>query len=566
LRGNERLRFPFLHSFSISPSGDEAKLKFEEDDSMVAINKVQEMTGVKTKTYEGGVGYLLSFKEQLVEFFSLGLLNGNFYQTQEEVLKNAKDLFEKALRECPEFATKAAVYGNNVNGLKLVPTIWLVYLSTLEDKSLFKKAFPRIIRNPKMLHDFMNICRKGGIRKGYGRGMKAITNQWLVDHLNEYQVSRNKGKLEEIIKVSRPDSKKQSPLFQDFMNYISNGELTFPRAKALKDVIAFMEEGTLNDTVFALIEANRLQLEELKHATYNLSETDKHKLYEVMYKGLNYAALILNLVALERVYAVRTHVEKKWIVKNGKYQEFKQTIVDETDIPQHVIDMIVSRIEDVEMYRKSNMLPFALLNAEKMVVTPEFKRAIGNVLRKVAQEAFEIDKSISLLVGVDTSSSMGGHKVTDTGSLSAMDVATIFGAMLKKSHANTNVHAVATHIKHVDLAKQEDVFDMARKIERTDVGYGTYFEQLMRVYQGEKYVLLLTDNMQADNLEKRWIGTKKPEGAKLIIWKLCPNGITISKHPSVIQVAGYSDRLLGLVKNIIEGKAGQVEEVEKVVL
>ncbi|MFF2531616.1 RNA-binding protein [Brevibacillus sp. NPDC058079] len=538
---------------------------------MVAINKVQEMTGMKTTTHEGGVAYLLSFKEQLVEFFSLGLLNGNFYQTQAEVLKNGKSLFEKALRECPEFATKAAVYGNNINSLKLVPTIWLVYLSTLEDKALFKKAFSRIIRNPKMLHDFIEIARKGGIRQGLGRGVKKVVNDWLKEHLNEYQVSRNKGKLDEIIKVTRPNSKEAPEEFQCYMEYISKGKLTVSRAKALKEVIEFMEQGTLNDTVFALIEANRLQLEELKHATANLDHIQKRSLYSAMYKGLNYSALILNLVALERVFALRTNADNfgrvdKVIQKNGKQMRFAQIQVVETDIPQDLIETVVQKIEDVEMYRKSNMLPFALLNAEKMVVTPEFKRAIGNILRKVAQQTFEIDNSLSLLVGIDTSGSMQSNSVTDTGSLFASDVSTIFGAMLKKSHAKTDVHAIATYIKPVDLAKQEDVFDMARKIARTDVGYGTYFEQLMNVYKGQKYVILITDNEQADNLERRWIGTNKPEGAKLIVWKLCPNGITISKDRSVVQVAGYSDRLLGLVKNIIEGKSGQVSEVEKLVL
>lgn len=531
---------------------------------MNKMNKIQQMTSGAATTHEGGKAYQMSFKEQLVEFFSLGLLNGNFYQSQDEVLKNAKGMFERALAECPEFATKAAVYGNNVNSLKLVPTIWLVYLSTLEDKSLFKSAFGRIIRNPKMLHDFIEISRKGGIRKGLGRGMKKVVNEWLAEHLNEYQVSRNKGKLEEIVKVVRPFN--QDETFQRFMKYISKGEITFPRAKALKDVLSFMEEGKLTDTTFQLIEANRLQLEELKHATKTLSDEDKKKLYEVMYKGLNYNALMLNLVALERVFATRTHVESKYIVKNGRHQEFKQTVVDETDIPQRIIEMVASRIKNVEMYRKSNMLPFALLNAEKMVVTPEFKQAIGSMLREIAQEAFQIDSSIALRLGVDTSASMRSHAVTDTGSLSASDVSTIFGAMLKKSHTNTEVYAVASYIKHVELRKQDDVFNMARQIASADVGYGTYFEQLMRNYKGEKFVILITDNEQADNLERSWLKAQKPAGAKLIVWKLVPNGIKISKDPSVVQVAGYSDRLLGLIKNIIEGKSGQIEDVEKVVL
>lgn len=527
------------------------------------INSVIQMTSNKKTTFEGGVGYEPTFKDTLVEFFSLGLLNGNFYQSQEEVLKHAKGIFERALKECPEFATKAAIYGNNVNSLKLVPTIWLVYLSTLEDKTLFKIAFPRIIRNPKMLHDFMEIARKGGIREGIGRGVKKVMNDWMKEKLNEYQVSRNKGKLSEVIKVTRPTVKDEE--FQRYMKYIAKDELTFERAKALKEVISFLEKGELTESVLGLIESNRLQLEELKHSTKNLSVEDKKSLYESMYKGLNYAALILNLVALERVFATETRKEQKLILKDGRYQQFTQNVVVETDIPQSILDMVSKRIGDIELYRKSNMLPFALINAERMVVTPEFKQAIGKTFRIIAEEAFSIDPELKVMLGVDTSASMK-TEVTDTGSLRAIDVATLFGSLIKKSHTQTNVFAVATNMKPVPVKKQDDVFTMASQIAGTHVGYGTYFEQIMDHYNGEKYVILFTDSEQADNLERKWLKVKKPEGAKLIVWQLKPHYTRISKDPSVVYVSGYSDRLLGLVKNIIEGKAGQIEEVEQISL
>jgi len=131
---------------------------------------------------------------------------------------------------------------------------------------------------------------------------------------------------------------------------------------------------------------------------------------------------------------------------------------------------------------------------------------------------------------------------------------------------NPNIFAVAGSMKRADVNKQEDVFTMARKIESLNVGYETYFEQIMNQYNGEKYVMLITDSEQADNLEKRWLKAVKPEGAKLIVWQLKPYHTRISKDSSVVYVCGYSDRLLGLVKNIIEGKAGQIEEIEKVLL
>ena len=85
------------------------------------------------------------------------------------------------------------------------------------------------------LHDFMEIARKSGIRQGLGRNIKKVMNNWLVDNLNEYQVTRNKTKLKEIIRVTRPNNKDE--VFQNYMRYVSRGELTFPRAKALKKVI-----------------------------------------------------------------------------------------------------------------------------------------------------------------------------------------------------------------------------------------------------------------------------------------------------------------------------------------
>lgn len=529
---------------------------------MSNLEKVQNMTNGRKINFEGGVGYELDFKEKLVEFFSLGLLNGNFYQTQEEVLKNGKELFEEALEKCPEFATKCAIYGNNVNSMKLVPTIWLVYLSTLEDKTLFKKAFPRIIRNPKMLHDFMEIARKGGIRQGLGRSIKKAINDWLVENLNEYQVSRNKGKLKDVVKVTRPNFKGEE--FQNYMKYLIKDEITFDRAKALKEVIAFMEEGKLNETTLELIEKYRLQLEELKHSVHHLSQEDKKSLYTKMYKGLNYTALVLNLVALERVFATKTQVVYNGIYQNGRYKMIKQTKVVETDIPAYLVDFLSQRLSDVEAYRRSNMLPFALINASRLVVTPEFKSALAKLFQTVSEEAFSLPSNEKLFVVVDTSASMR-EAVNDTGSLSCVDVASLFGSLMKKSHSNTRVFAVATDMKEVELHKQDNVFTMAKQIENTKVGFGTRFEQIMRHYNDEKYIVLITDSVQADNLEREFL-RKRAKGAKLIVWQLIPYGTRISKNPSVIYTYGYSDRALSLIKNIIEGRGLQIEEIEKIEL
>jgi len=524
---------------------------------MMNITKIQQMTNTQMISKEGGIAYQLTLKEKIAEFFSLGLLNGTFYQTEKEVLDGARNLLEEALEKEPVFATKSAIYGAEVNSLKLVPTIWLVYVSKLEDKTLFKQAFSRIIRNPKMLHDFMHIARKGGIREGLGRGVKKVVNEWLYNHLNEYQVTRNKGKLSEIVRVTHPNN--NAPSFDSYMQYLRKEKLTFPRAIALKNVLSDLNKGVYVESTQKLIEEHKIQLEELKHGIESLSVKDKKSLYMAMYRGLNYTALILNLVALERVFATRTAT----VEKHGQRGCFLQEQVIETHIPTDFLEVILSKIKDVEGYRRSNMLPFALINAERMVVTPEIKQAINDLFKKVSEMVFQIPASTSLLVNIDTSGSMG-DALTD--SLKVSDIANLFTALVKKSHSSTRLFAVASNIEQINLRQQENVTDMVNTIRNTKVGHGTYFEQIMDKYDGEKYVLLLTDSESADNLEKRWMRTSKPNGAKLIVWQLSPDYIHLSKDASVVYVCGYSDRLLGLIQNIIEGKTGQIEEIEQISL
>lgn len=522
---------------------------------MNTIDKVKAMNPDMMLTKEGALAYNNSFKERLVELFTLGLLNGTFYTKQEDVLKNAGELFQRALKEEPEFATKCAIYGAVEGKLKLVPTIWMVYISTLEDKSLFKKSFPQVIRNFNMLYNFVEISRKGGIRKGLGRSAKREVNTRFIQLINEYQATRYKNKISDIAKVTRPLSKDED--FQKLMRYVSKGELTFPRATALKIVISGLETGQYSLYMDSLVREHSIQLEEVKHSVSTLLPEDKQRLYATIYERLNYNALILNLVALERVFA--TKVRKEYVYNPSIGQSFEQEVVVETEIPSVIIDMVSAKIANKEGYKRSHMLPFALIQANKKVVTPEFQQALGKLLRDVAQEAFVIDKNKSLLVGVDTSDSMTGYSL---GGLTPMEIATLFGSMVKKSHSNTNVVAVATTSKKVDLHTQDDVFKMANDIKDTDVGYGTQFNKLLQAYQDENYVILFTDNVSADSIENAWLKISQKTGAKLIIWQLAESGHKVSKDSSVIYVRGYSDRLLDLVRTIIESDGDQMKDIE----
>jgi 60 kDa SS-A/Ro ribonucleoprotein len=79
-------------------------------------------------------------------------------------------------------------------------------------------------------------------------------------------------------------------------------------------------------------------------------------------------------------------------------------------------------------------------------------------------------------------------------------------------------------------------------------------------------VIILTDSETADDFEADWKKNAKRKGAKLIVWQLQAYRIKLSNDPSVVYIAGFSDRLLSLVKSIIEDRGNMLEEIDNVVL
>jgi 60 kDa SS-A/Ro ribonucleoprotein len=535
---------------------------------MTQVQAYADFLNGKTTTYEGGVAWKMSLKETVAEFFSLGLLNGMYYQSREEVMRDAAEIFSKALSECPEFAAKAAVYGHERNSLKLIPLIWAAYASTLEDKTLFNRVFPRLATNVNLLHDFVEICRKTPIRKGLGRGIKRAVNNQLHKLANEYSVSRNKTVIGEIAKVSRPLFKDEA--FQSYMRYAAKDELAFNRAVELKRAIEKIAKNEVDDDVLFAIEKYHFQLEELKHAvTKDLGKEAKRALYASLYKSLRYAALILNLAALERVFAVETMT----VQKRGKRGTFRQEAVIRTEIPADIEDMVCAKIRSTADYRASNMLPFVLISAQRMVTNEKFKTAIADVLNACAAETFELPwteaghAEIDILVGVDISGSMD---VMVNDSLSARDISTFFGALLKLSvrklsHQAVKVCALSNDCYPV-VFKSESLFAMADEISCSGNHGCTYLGKLLKEYSDQKYVIILTDSETADDFEDKWKKTVRHKGAKLIVWQLQAYHVKLSNDPSVIYIAGFSDRQLSLVKAIIEDRGNMMEEIENVAL
>ena len=130
--------------------------------------------------------------------------------TQEDYLNNTgykdiicrygKDMLSY-LNNDPRIATSLLLELSND---KILHIIWLVFLSMSEDKKLFLSFFNKTIKTPMDMILFLNICRKGGIRKGIGRRIKVACNTWLHDNIHRPWKNEDAVAIKQIINLTRP--------------------------------------------------------------------------------------------------------------------------------------------------------------------------------------------------------------------------------------------------------------------------------------------------------------------------------------------------------------------------
>lgn len=190
-----------------------------------------------------------------------------------------------------------------------------------------------------------------------------------------------------------------------------------------------------------------------------------------------------------------------------------------------------------------------MITARTMTNVPEWQEALDYMIKNAVPSSFDIKDR--LMVVVDISGSMTWTHVTK--SLYAYQIASIFGAVVALSNPDkVDLFAVADDCVPVPIA-EESPFDLAREISYAHAGGGTYFETIIPNYNGQKYVLLLTDSEQADDFEYKWQKVR-PEGAKVIVWQLVGYPHKISNRADTIYLYGYSLTLLNVIKNILEGR------------
>jgi len=433
------------------------------------------------------------------------------------------------------------VYAREKGYMRLQPIIGTVFLSTLDDYSLFKRVFMRVMKTPNDVIDFINICRNGNIRKGLGRKIKRVINEWLYKNINEYWALKYKNQLRIIIRLCHPNFSKisiystlitdwimdfQYPQKLDYLDVATDMlESHCPQISAYIDMIS----ATSAQQILNAIKEGRLPYEIVTGAIK--PEADGWK--ELM-KQMPYFALLRHLVTFYR---------------NGLFDD------------KEVVDYIYKRLIDKKAVKTAMILPFRFLEPMKRIID----RKIQKGLEKAFDNSFDNLEPIEgeIVIATDMSGSMDSP-ISRKSSIKFCDIAGILTAGIYwKNKDHCRVLPFNSHVLEFSPRSFKRAIDIAQWFHYPENGTNLSAPiEFMEINKIKADVFIgITDN-------EEWMGTGVMNALKSYRMNINPNmhAFLIRIDPYVEDVAlnlddplnhiisGWSDNILGFINIILKGE------------
>ena len=219
-------------------------------------NSVKVTKPSNTTNEAGGQAYSMSDKAALAQYAMTGCFNGTYYTSDQDQLNKTLELAKKVPAE---FLAKLAVYARQKGMMKDAPAI-LAAVVAGKDSELLTKIFSRVVDNPKMLRNFVQVIRSGVTgRKSLGTRPKKLIQAYLEGLTDEQLFKADVGNdpsLQDIIKMvhPRPSTKQRNAMFAYLLNKEYNKR---DLNKLAKQFEAFKKDmtGEIPDVPFQMLTA-----------------------------------------------------------------------------------------------------------------------------------------------------------------------------------------------------------------------------------------------------------------------------------------------------------------------
>src|SRR5258705_9754809 len=390
------------------------------------------MPATDASNEEHAPAYALTPKAQLAQYAATGCLNTTFYASADEQLAKVLELCADVE---PEFIAKTAVFGRERGFMKDMPALLCAVLS-VKDLELLNAIFPRVIDNPKMLRNFVQIMRSGAVgRKSLGSAPKRLVREWLDAADPAALFKANVGQdpsLTDIVKMVHPKPKdaERDALF----GYFIGREYA---AAALPEVVRTFEAFKKGEAV------------------------DRGEVPDVPFQMLT---------ALELGNAEWTAIARRapWQMTRMNLNTFARHGVFGQP---GMIELIADRLRDPAKIAKAFVFPYQLMVAYKMAnANDNIPKEVCDALQDAMEVAIANVPAIEGRVYIcpDVSGSMSspvtGHRKGATTNVRCIDIAALVSAAVLRKNPRAEVLPFEQSVVKVDLNSRDSIMTNASQL------------------------------------------------------------------------------------------------------
>lgn len=491
----------------------------------------------------GAPAYEFSPKHALAQFASTGCFNGTFYASADDQLTKALEL---ASSVDPIFVAKTAIFARSRASMKDMPAFLCAYLAAT-DGELCASIFDRVIDDPKMLRNFVQIVRSGATgRKSLGSRPKRLVTSWLNARTEEALFRASVG---------------QSP--------------------SLADVIKMVHPKPANDARRALYGYLLSREHNAAHLPSVVTDFEMFKSGRST-KVPNVPFQMLTALPLSAADWADIARNAPWQMTRMNLNTFARHGVFEID---GMDTLIADRLRDAEAIKKARVFPYQLLATWRSVdakvpaivvnaLQDAMEIAIGNVPR--------IDGKVYVLV--DVSGSMGspitGVRKGATSKIRCIDGAALVAAAILRMNPTAEVIPFEHNVCDLRLNPRDSVVTNADKLAAIGGGGTNCSAPLAMLNQKEAkgdLVVYVSDNeswVDARNsgsteVMRQWstFVSRNPR-ARLACIDFTPNTTTQAiERNDILNIGGFSDTVFDLLATFAKGDLGAghwVGEIEKI--
>lgn len=489
----------------------------------------------------GGSAFSMTDEAALAQFACTGTFNDTYYSTAELQMKEALVLAQKVSPEC---LAKTAVYAREHGLMKDMPAFLLAVLST-RDVDLFKKAFPKVIDNGKMLRNFVQIMRSGAVgRKSLGSAPKKVIRTWLkgrTDNSLFRDTIGEKPSMADVIKMVHPspENKTREALYA----YMLDKKLTPEQQAALPGLVKKYEDfkggrllsGELPDVDFRMLSSQPLTEFQWKKIATNASWTTTR----------------MNLNTFER---------------HGVFKD------------PSMVKAVAEKLASKEEVQKARAFPYQLMaaymNAEASVPV-HVKNALQIAMEHSVENVPSFDKKVYVLIDVSgsMSSSITGYRKGSTSKVTCRDVAALVASVVLRKNPNAEVIVFDERARPLALNGFDAIMTNAQKISTP--GGGTDCAAPIALLNANKaqgdLLIMVSDNQSwmdtsSYYMQREWETFKsRNRNAKLVCIDLQADATTQAKSSKdTLNIGGFSDQVFDVIKGFVEGNGSATYWTDKI--